>query len=171
MLKAKNWAMAYLAVRGVGPTAWSGDEKCLTQIRRRFWLLGESLDGMRVWDVLQAIRGIRQIDSAKSAPLWLQGEGRFAGIALFASLFMPDVARLDLWRLPPTLDLTADGPEFLNVLKVLDIPAAERLAAERGKVRIYRPANQPAEAWAYPIDVAKKLGWGEDRVQLRDAGK
>ena len=37
----------------------------------------------------------------KDAPLWLQGHGEMAGVVLYASLFEPDVARLDLWH-PPT---------------------------------------------------------------------
>jgi hypothetical protein len=163
--------MAYVAVRGVGYSAWSGDEKRQTHIRRRFWLLGESLDGMCVWDVRAAIQTVRQQESMKDSQIWLQGEGRMAGIALYASLFEPNITRLDLWNLPSTHDLSKDGPDLLNVLKVCDIPAAVAMAAERSKIRIYRPANQPAETWAYPIDVAKKLNWGEDRVQLRNAEK
>jgi dienelactone hydrolase len=171
MLKGTKWAMAYVAVRGVGQTAWSGDEKRQTHIRRRFWLLGESLDGMRVWDVRAAIQTVRQLAPLKDSQIWLQGEGRFAGIALYASLFEPNITRLDLWNLAATHDLSQAGPDLLNVLKVMDIPQAVAMAAEHSKVRIYRPANQPKETWSYPIEVAKKLGWGDDRVQLRDAEK
>jgi hypothetical protein len=169
MLKGTKWAMAYVAVRGVGPTAWSGDEKRLTHLRRRFLLLGESLDGMRVWDVRQAVRAVGRIDRLKGAAVWLQGERRMAGVALYAALFEPTVARLDLHRLPATHDLHADGPDLLNVLRTLDVPAAVAVAAGHAKVRVYRDAAQPADAWAYPADVAKRLGWGEDRVQVRDA--
>lgn len=169
MLKGTKWAMVYVAVRGVGPSAWSGDERRLTHIRRRFALLGESLDGMRAFDVCVALQSVRGIDRLKGAKLWLQGEDRMAGIALYASLFEPDIARLDLWRLPATHDLNAGGPELLNVLRVLDVPAAVAIAAERSKVRIYRDAAQPESAWEYPRQVSGKLAWGEDRVQLRDA--
>ena len=170
MLKGTPWAMAYVAVRGVGPTAWGGDEKRQTHVRRRFALLGESLDGMRVWDVRQAVRAAGKIDRLKGSAVWLQGEGRMAGVALYASLFEPTVARLDLHRLAATHDLHADGPELLNVLRTLDVPAAVAMAAERSQVRIYRAPAQPADAWAYPSAVAAKLGWGADRVQVRDAG-
>ncbi|QOV92496.1 acetylxylan esterase [Humisphaera borealis] len=169
MLKGTKWAMAYVAVRGIGPTAWSGDEKRLTHLARRFSLLGEPLDGMRVWDVRRTIQAVRSLPRMKGAKIWLQGQDRMAGIALYASLFEPDIARLDLWHLPTTHDQGGNGPDLLNVLQVLDIPTAVAMAAERSKVRIYREQSQPAAAWSYPTDVSLKLGWGNDRVQLRDA--
>jgi dienelactone hydrolase len=166
MLKNTNWAMAYVAVRGIGPSRWTGTPKRLTQIRRRFLLLGETLDGQRAWDVTQAVAAIRQDERLAKAALWLQGERRMAGIALFASLYTPDIARLDLWHLPATLDRNTDGPEFLNVLKVIDTPQAVALAAERSKVILY--ASEPAEnIWQYPIDVAKAMQWGEKRIGVR----
>jgi hypothetical protein len=53
----------YFAPRGIGPTAWNPDERKQTQIRRRFMLLGQTRDSMRVWDVRRAIQAIRKIDS------------------------------------------------------------------------------------------------------------
>jgi hypothetical protein len=84
-----------------------------------------------------------------------------AGIALYASLFEPNIARLDLWRLPTS---HRDGPDLLNVLKVWDTPAAVAVAAERSKVRIYQADKS---AWDYSESVAKKLGWPDDRFQVR----
>src|SRR5262249_40734578 len=43
------WVMAYVAPRGVGPTAW--DPKWDMPNRRRFMLLGQTRDGMQTWDV------------------------------------------------------------------------------------------------------------------------
>ena len=40
MLASFKWAMAYVAPRGIGPTAWDRSERKRTQIRRRFMLLG-----------------------------------------------------------------------------------------------------------------------------------
>ncbi|HEX8913601.1 MAG TPA: CocE/NonD family hydrolase [Humisphaera sp.] len=165
MLKNTNWAMAYVAVRGVGETAWSGDAKRLTHLRRRFVLLGETLDGQRAFDVVQAARVVKAVEGLGGAKVWLQGERRMAGVALFASLFAPGVDRLDLWHLPPTLDGLSDGPEFLNVLKVLDVPQAVALAAGRSKVVLY--ADAATDAWAYPLAVGKALKWDEDRVRVR----
>jgi len=109
--------MAFVAPRGIGPTAWNPGEKKQTQIRRRFMLLGQTLDGMRVWDVRRAIQALRSLDSANDLPLVVQGERQAAGIALYASLFEPDVKRLDLQDLPRT---HREGPILLNVRRYLD---------------------------------------------------
>ena len=53
------------------------------------------------------------------------------------------------------------GPQFLNVLKVTDIPAALALAAEKAKVRV---TTDDAEAWKYPREVSEKLGWNSFEV-------
>ena len=71
----------------------------------------------------------------KDVPLWLQGHRQQAGVALYASLFEPDVTRLDLWELPQS---HREGPYFLNVLKYLDTPQAVAMAAGRSKVRVYK---------------------------------
>ena len=47
MFKAFKWGMAYVAPRGIGPTAWGQAERRQTQVRRRFTLLGQTLDGIQ----------------------------------------------------------------------------------------------------------------------------
>ena len=134
ILKDSNSALAFAAPRGIGLTAWNPDERKQTQIRRRFMLLGQTLDGMRVWDVRRAIQALRQMEMLNSVPLTLKGQRQMAGIVLYASLFEPDIAGLDLWHLPNS---HRDGPIFLNLLRYMDIPQAVVIAAERTQVRIY----------------------------------
>jgi hypothetical protein len=161
MFKNSKWAMAYVAARGNGPTAWRNpSERKETQIRRRFMLLGQTLDAMRVFDVRRAAEALRGVEGFKTTPLWLQGERQMAGIALYASLFTPDVKRLDLHGLPKTHQ---DGPDFLNVQRFLDMPQALALAAERSQVRVY----QDAAAWSYPLAVAKTLKWSDKQLVFR----
>jgi len=126
--------LAYLPPRCIGPTAVSGDEFKHTQIRRRFMLLGQTLDGMRVWDVRRAIQTLRNIDSVGKVALWLSGRERMAGIALYASLFEPDVAGLYLRNLPKS---HRDGPFLLNVLRYMDMPQALEIARHR-QIRIHQ---------------------------------
>lgn len=165
MLRANRWVMAYVAPRGLGLTAWGGDAKKQVQLRRRFMLLGQTADGMRVWDTRQAVRALPGVPRMKDTPLWLQGDGDEAVIALYAALFEPGIARVDLWRLPAT---HMQGPDFLNVLRILDLPEAVALAAERTRVRIY--GAEPG-TWEYPQAVARKLGWDGAQLQLRPAPK
>ena len=164
-----NQVFAYFAPRGIGPTAWKVDEKKLTQIRRRFMLLGQTLDGMRVWDVRRAIQTLRSLDSVKGAPIGLKGREQMAGLILHASLFEPDVARLDLWNLPHSHNClsavsVADGPDFLNVLRYLDIPQALAMAAERSQVRLYQKDDFQ---WQFPRTVLERLGWPQEQFQVQ----
>jgi len=152
--------VAYFAPRGIGPTAWAADERKQTQIRRRFMLLGQTLDAMRVWDVRRAIQTLQKIDFATGVPVTLHGRGQIAGIALYASLFEPDIARLELWHPPRS---HRDGPIFLNVLRYLDVPQAVAMAAQRSQVRIYQRDDF---GWSFPQSVQKSLGWPEGRFQI-----
>ncbi|MHC4642532.1 MAG: alpha/beta hydrolase family protein [Planctomycetota bacterium] len=158
--KNTKCVMAYFAPRGIGPTAWNPDERKQTQIRRRFMLLGQTRDGMRVWDVRRAIQAIRTIDSTSGSTLQLRSKQNMAGILLYASLFEPDVDRLDLWDLPSS---HCDGPTFLNVLRYLDMPQAVAMAAEHSRVRLYQ---KDESGWQFPQAVANKLGWPEKQLQV-----
>jgi cephalosporin-C deacetylase-like acetyl esterase len=160
-LQSGGVALAYLAPRGIGSTAWNPDERKQTHIRRRFALLGQTLEGMRVWDVRRAVQALRTLPPTKDAPLALQGQRDMAGIALYAALFEPGIARLELRDLPKSHQ---EGPIFLNVLRFLDVPQAVAMAAERSQVRI---AQTDSEGWEYPVSVARKLGWKPEQVQVR----
>jgi len=159
-LHSEPVVLAYVAPRGVGPTAWDQTPRKQVQHRRRFMLLGQTLDGMRAWDVRRAIQAVRSLESIGSAPLQLAAKGPMAGVVLYASLFEPPVDRLDLRDLSPSHQ---DGPYFLNVLRFLDTPQAVALAAERCPVSITGGA---VEAWKYPADVATRLGWEAERVKI-----
>jgi hypothetical protein len=154
--------MVYFAPRGIGPTAWSADERKHTQIRRRFMLLGQTLDVMRVWDIRRAIQTLHTIDSLSGKPLELQGKKNMAGLVLYASLFEPDIVRLDLWNLPSS---HSDGPTFLNVLRYLDMPQAVAMATERSRVRLYQKDDS---GWQFPKAVAKQLSWPTKQFQVTD---
>jgi dienelactone hydrolase len=152
--------IVYFAPRGIGPNAWSADERKHTQIRRRFMLLGQTLDGMRVWDVRRAIQALRTISSLNDKPLELQGKKNMAGIALYASLFEPDIKQLYLWYLPNS---HRDGPTFLNVLRYLDVPEAVAMAAESSWVQLYMKKDT---GWQFPKAVAQKMDWPEKQLQV-----
>jgi dienelactone hydrolase len=161
MFATFKWAMAYVAPRGIGPTAWDRSERKRTQIRRRFMLLGQTRDGMRVWDVRRAVQAIRAADGMQNVQLWMQGQREMAGVTLYASLFEPKVHRLDLWNLSKS---HRDGPIFLNVLRYLDVPQAVAMATERSQVRIY----QADEAgWQFAQQTAEKLNWDKKQLQVR----
>ena len=157
---AANAGVAFLAPRGVGPTRWSSDPKKQAHIRRRFMLLGQTLDGMRVWDVCQATRALQAVDGLENVPLTLMGDREMAGIALYAGLFGPKIDAVELNELSKS---HRTGPDFLNVSRILDVPQAVAMVAERCRVGI---GQQDGDGWQYPLAVAKELGW-KDRIQIR----
>jgi hypothetical protein len=152
VLKAEGGMHAYLCPRGVGPAAWSGDERKQIQIRRRFMLLGQTLDGMRVWDVRRAIQALGQIEEVAGVAPTVAAGGNMAGVALYAAVFEPKIAGLDLTDLPTT---QREGPILLNVLRYLDMPQAVALAAEHTRITLH---GQHLDAWQFPACVAEQ-GW------------
>ena len=127
MLMGRKWAMAYFCPRGAGPTSWATLSPVKqNQLRRRLLLLGESLDSGRVWDITRAAAALRARPGFDKTPLWLQAQKIMAANTLYASLFIPEVKRLDLHGL---LRHPARRPDLFKR------PAASRSAASRGHGR------------------------------------
>ena len=161
-LKQQRKLTAFVAPRGLGPTAFSADARRLVQIRRRCMLLGQTLDSTRVWDIRRSCQAVRVLPGKRdSIPLRLESRGAMAINTLYASLFEPAVAGLTLHSPPRS---HRSGPDYLNVMRVLDVPQAVAMAAERGEVKVIDPA--PA-GWDYPLGVARQLAWGANRVVIR----
>jgi hypothetical protein len=118
---------------------------------------------MQVWDVRRALAAVRKLPVAASekTKIVVRAGGSTAGVALYAALFEP-VARLELRDLPSS---HMKGPQLLNVMRVMDVPAAVAMAGERGEVLV---ETAEGDALRYPQDVAKALGWGEKvKIQPR----
>jgi len=122
-IRTNHVSVAFVAPRGIGLGAWNSDERAQTQIRRRFMLLGQTVDSMRVWDIRRAVQALRLMHPT-NAPISIQAEGPMAVNVLYASLFEP-VSQLQLWNLPAS---QREGPDYLNVLQVADIPQVTCMA-------------------------------------------
>lgn len=154
-------ALVFLPPRGIGLTSWNPDPKKQVQIRRRFMLLGQTLDSMRVWDVKRAAEVLQT--ELPDRPFHLVGE-RLQGInALYASLFTKGIASLDLIE-PPASHRT--GPDYLNVLRYLDIPQAVAMAATKTPVKII---DSKAEGFQWATDLSLKMDWPKKQLQFIDA--
>jgi dienelactone hydrolase len=132
-IRQNNCAQAVFLPRGIGPTAITDGAKGESELRRRFMLLGQTLDGMRVWDIRRAIQALRSIEEYRGASVCIQADGEMAVNALYASLFEPGIDELHLRQVPSS---HAEGPDYLNVMRVLDIPQTAAMAAERCDVRL-----------------------------------
>lgn len=142
-LASGETAIALVAPRGVGPTNWQEPDAEQNPIRRSFMVLGQTRDGMQVWDVRRSIAAISQIGGLEQAPVSIEASNAMAGVALYASLY-EDVSGLHLTRLP---DSHREGPIFLNIDKVFDLPQALALAAERAPV-LLQETPRSAYDWA-----------------------
>ena len=135
-------------------------------------LLGQTLAGQQVYDIRCAIQALHAVPELKDAKVTLVAQGPMAALAVYAALYEPSVERLELTNIPRShmpQDSTSKNyaPALLNVLKYLDMPQAVAMAAERATVVIQD--DQP-DAWQYPVDVAKALGW-KNRVVLEKRAK
>jgi dienelactone hydrolase len=128
----KDAALAYFAPRGLGEDSWSGDAKRQAHIRRRFMLLGQTLESMRVWDIRQAIRALRT--RYPEAKLSVEGNGVQGVNLLYASLYEPGLAGATFADLPPSHQ---QAPDYLNVLRIMDIPVALKIAESRFPVNLH----------------------------------
>jgi dienelactone hydrolase len=161
LLRTNKTVLAYLAPRGLGLTAWGASDQKKAHIRRRFMLLGQTLDGMRVWDVRRAVQALSSIQQPGETPITLQARGDMAGVALYASLFEDGVKQLDLFQLPKS---HAEGPELLNVMRILDLPQTVAMAAERTHITLFQSETN---GWDFPAAVATRLGWTKTGFQIK----
>jgi dienelactone hydrolase len=144
-------AVFVLAPRGTGPTAWTKNDP-LSYVERSHALLGRTVEEGRVWDVM-ATRGWIAALARAHRPFRLAGKGRAGILAAYAVLLgatADEVVAVE----PPVSH--RDGPIFLDILRVLDLPEALgllaptrlRLVTARGESfgvtrEIYRRAGTP----------------------------
>jgi len=115
-------ACVLLSPRGVGPT-----ETTLKQpyyFRRCMALLGRTMDSGRVWDILAFLAAAKHPRTT-----WKTiGRGQAGIIGAYAALYDDKIAEIVCIDPPAS---HADGPCFLSVMRVLDIPDALGLLAPR----------------------------------------
>lgn len=166
-----NWSensvhMLYIAPRGHGPTRWSDNEKKRVQIRRRFMLLGQTWDGMQVWDIRQGVMAWRTLPDTEALPLSVSAEGSMAPLALYASLYLDGLSNLNLNF--GDHDLThRGGPYFLNVSRYLELTDAMVMAAERAPLVIRSTQEDVEKRLSAPRNLANLMGWPEDRILVK----
>ncbi|ELP33535.1 alpha/beta hydrolase family protein [Rhodopirellula baltica] len=124
-----------IAPRGVGPTEWSRDERERTHIRRRFMLLGQTVAGMQIYDVVSALKALsgHREDFNLAGPWTLSGTNDSAFIALHASVWSDSIAKLKLLNLPTS---NRDSPDLLSVSRVLELPELLTMATSEVTVLI-----------------------------------
>ncbi|HUQ70963.1 MAG TPA: hypothetical protein VM165_15655, partial [Planctomycetaceae bacterium] len=117
----------WLRPRGTGVTQWTRKNPP-NYVERSHVLLGQTVDTGRVRDVLAMTHHLRT--RFPEAKISVEGSGSAGIIAAYAALLDPAIAAVEL-KNPPATHQSNDAPQFLNVLRVADIPVALGLLAPR----------------------------------------
>ncbi|HEX7859389.1 MAG TPA: acetylxylan esterase [Verrucomicrobiae bacterium] len=104
---------AVLIVRG-GADADSKN-RAAVQTRRRYMLVGQTLDGMRIWDILRGVELLKSF-SEKSARISVRGEGKQAANVLMAAVMSTEPIQVAGADIPSAKQ--SDTPDYLNFLKL-----------------------------------------------------
>jgi len=132
-----------VAPRGVGPTAYTRKDPP-NYVERSHALLGRTIDQGRVWDIV-ATRGWIAAGAPDRGRFRLAGKGSAGIMAAYAALLgSPDdeVVAVE----PPVSH--REGPIFLNILRVLDVPEAlgllapTRLTLVRARRESFEPTRE-----------------------------
>ncbi len=153
-------AVAWLAPRGVGHPDWSRENRDGIQIRRRFMLLGQTLDGMRVWDIRRGLAALRSIEPYQDCRVQIRAQGEMGVNALMTAVFEPALDGIEVTHIPASFGI---GPDYLNILRIIDVPEAVAIAADRVRVRLIDAGTTD---WSFPEAVSKMLGWERGRVLI-----
>ena len=78
------------------------------------------------------VGGGQALPEFKKTPLFVRAKGQMGVNAAYAALFEPEIGKLKLEGLPAS---QAEGPDYLNVLKVWDLPQLWDVLGERAEVK------------------------------------
>jgi hypothetical protein len=145
--RAPKWAVPYcdathasaIFLRGVDPyTKWT-QKSPPNFVERSNLLLGRTTDQGRVWDIVACLR---QVSGKKKrfGEVKLVARGQVGIVAAYAALFEPSIKEVVIIDPPKS---HKEGPHFLGVLRVLDIPEALGLLAPNVKLTLIN-ARDPA---------------------------
>ena len=90
---------------------------------------GRTVDTGRVWDIIAAARYLRG-KHGEGVPIHVLGEGPAGVLAAYAALWEPDISGV-IFSEPLLSHMDAGAPQFLNVLRVCDIPDILGMLAPR----------------------------------------
>ena len=127
LLKQPGHAVAVFTPRGLGANKWAGNDKKQTQIRRRFQLIGTTLETMQAWDIRRAIQLCRSI-CGQDARTVVQAPPELLVETVSAVLYEPSVTRL---AFPKDIDIDGEDVELFNLTRTVNIADLIRLVDSR----------------------------------------
>jgi dienelactone hydrolase len=143
-------AIVFCEPRGIGETRWT-KKNPPNYVERSHVLLGRTVDAGRVWDVIAAAKYLASTSEGRPAgerpSVRVAGEGASGVIGAYAAIWAPEIAGVTLVS-PPISHMDAGAPQFLNVLRVCDIPDTLGLLAPRSLTVIGADQDRLAAAAA-----------------------
>ncbi len=125
-LVGKRDAVVLLSPRGCGGLAWTRKSPPNT-VERAHALLGTTVDTGRVRDIQALARMLHETDE-NNTPIVVAGKGQAGVLAAYAAILEPSINEVVAVEPPAS---HKEGPIFLNVLRVLDVPEAFGLLAPK----------------------------------------
>ena len=114
--------------RGFGPTRWTRKNPP-NYVERSHVLLGCTVDTGRVWDVIAVARYLHDKYDGR-LPIVVAGDGAAGALVAYAALWEPEIAGAIISE-PSMSHMDDEAPQFLNVLRVCDIPDILGMLAPR----------------------------------------
>ena len=143
--------------RGVAPSqAWTRKSPP-NYVARSLALLGRTVDEGRVWDICATARYFKEQSDKRD--IVLVGRGQAGVLAAYAALFEPAIKEVVLIDPPASHH---DGPIFLNVLRVLDVPVALGMLAPRKLTLI----NAGDKVFDRTVEIYKRAG-AADKIERK----
>jgi len=124
--------------RGIGATKWTRKNPP-NYVERSHALLGRTVDAGRVWDVIGAAKFLREssgfgvqgsAESGARKSVLVAGKGAAGSIAGYAAVLDEGIAGATVIE-PNVTHMDSAAPQFLNVLRVCDVPISLSLVAPR----------------------------------------
>jgi dienelactone hydrolase len=117
-----------LHARGTGAVRWTR-KNGPNYAERSLALLGQTADTGRIWDIIAAVKFIRQVKS-KEIPIVLAGESASGVLAAYAASLCDDVSECILVS-PPGSHTENEAPQLLSVLRGCDVEDVLSMLAPR----------------------------------------
>ena len=129
----KYWAEAndtiLFAPRGIGETRFVGNKKQQTQFRRRFYLLGQTLEGMQTFDIMRMLEAVRNKYPKRSFEIWPSDDATMT--TLLSAGFSDGLTEKDTVVISQS---EWEMPIILNLDRFLSKPNVPRFAGAKYKV-------------------------------------
>jgi dienelactone hydrolase len=152
--------------RGIGQTRWTR-KNGPNYVERSHALLGRTVDSGRVWDVISAARylsegtGESEQGAVANRAVFVAGKGAAGLVGAYAALLDDRVSGVTLVD-PSSTHMDNAAPQFLNVLRVCDVPQGLGMLAPR-------PLNivSPAAAALSSTRAIYELAGAADQMSFR----